>query len=238
MNGLQSKMSASFLIPAVVSAGLIGALAVLGLRPSVSNAASFDCAKAQSSVEKAICKDAELGLLDEQLAAAYKLALTVHPVPSYVKARQRDWLKQRNVYFDPASGTALARLKSDYRARIRQLSATDKLTVYANTTDFKYENGDAVVELYDAGKETRVSVWGGFQIHQQASEDSGKPVYTGCEFEGVVQPGSPVTAVTDEEPFFTVNLEFSGDRVTVLGEDLCQGYGAMPDVLKRVPSRP
>lgn len=221
-----------------VITGIIGGtvLALVGLMPATSTAASFDCAKAQSPVEKAICKDAELGLLDEQLSAAYKLALKVHPLPAYVKARQRDWLQQRNENFEPTSGTAVARLKSDYRIRIRQLSSTEKLTVYANTTEFGI--GDAVVEFYEVGNDTRVSVWGGFVVHRLASEERGEPVYTGCLFEGIVKPGRLVTAVADDDSSLSISFEFSGDRVTVVGEGICEGYGAMPDELRRIPNRP
>ena len=38
-------------------------------------AASFDCAKANSKIEKLICNDNELSLLDEKLNLAYKAAL-------------------------------------------------------------------------------------------------------------------------------------------------------------------
>ena len=36
------------------------------------SAASFDCAKASSKTEKAICTDPELSKLDEDLASSYK----------------------------------------------------------------------------------------------------------------------------------------------------------------------
>lgn len=213
-------------------------VSVVAISVSTSTAASFDCAKAQSKVEKAICNDSELGLLDEQLAAAYKLALKVHPVPGYVKARQRDWLKLRDVYDELPPGELAAQLKKEYRQRIRQLSSTDKLTVYANTTDFKYENGDAVVEFYDVGKDTRISVWGGFTIHRVQSEEMGRDVYTGCEFEGLVQPGSPITAISDDQPVSSIEIEFSGDLVTFPDADFCVGFSGLPEELRKVPGRP
>ncbi|ABC29793.1 uncharacterized protein conserved in bacteria, putative lipoprotein [Hahella chejuensis KCTC 2396] len=49
-------------------------VAILALDGSVSAAASFDCAKASSSVEALICEDDQLSSLDERLAAAYKQA--------------------------------------------------------------------------------------------------------------------------------------------------------------------
>lgn len=55
------------------------------LIPTICFAASFDCTKAKSPVEKAICSDAELGKLDEDLSKVYKDALKEHPVENYVK---------------------------------------------------------------------------------------------------------------------------------------------------------
>ena len=40
-----------------------------------ANAASFDCAKATTLVEKAICGDPQLSVRDDALMAAYKHAL-------------------------------------------------------------------------------------------------------------------------------------------------------------------
>src|ERR1017187_3526619 len=88
-------------------------------------AASFDCAKARSQVEKAICNDPELGKLDEQLAVVYKSALAAHPLPSYVRARQRDWLTSL-----PDADTQ--RLKQEYRSRIAHLTNANPVTVYSD----------------------------------------------------------------------------------------------------------
>ena len=41
--------------------------------PTISFAASFDCKKAKSAVEQAICADAELGKLDVELSQSVNL---------------------------------------------------------------------------------------------------------------------------------------------------------------------
>jgi len=56
-------------------------------------APSFDCAKAQSATEKAICADRELSQSDVQMAAAYARALATE---STTGAEQRAWLKERD----------------------------------------------------------------------------------------------------------------------------------------------
>ncbi len=55
--------------------------------------ASFDCGKAKTLVEHAICSDKQLSILDELLVTSYKKALADSPDPSTLKTAQREWLK-------------------------------------------------------------------------------------------------------------------------------------------------
>jgi len=55
--------------------------------------ASFDCSKAKSETEKAICNDSILSILDEHMALAFSKALK-SPKREYVKKEQRKWLKE------------------------------------------------------------------------------------------------------------------------------------------------
>lgn len=72
--------------------------AALGLQTAVSvlpvNAASFDCAKATTPFEKAICSDAELSKADERLARTYQTAIggLSDAALSAMRADQRAWL--------------------------------------------------------------------------------------------------------------------------------------------------
>ncbi len=61
------------------------------LSTSVS-AASFDCHKAASNIEKLICADKDLSRLDEKLAAAYHNALLSSGNDPAIQADQRRWL--------------------------------------------------------------------------------------------------------------------------------------------------
>jgi len=77
---------------------------------------SFDCAKAQSETEKAICASRTLTELDLSIARVYKLALATE---STTQAEQRAWLKERD-----AACTAGARescLADAMRRRIKTL---------------------------------------------------------------------------------------------------------------------
>lgn len=81
-------------------------------------AASFDCAKAGTKVEKFICGDAELSKLDEELNAAYKAALQDEKQAEYIKQVQKLWMKERNGCADAGC------VRTAYRDRISKLTGT------------------------------------------------------------------------------------------------------------------
>lgn len=56
-------------------------------------AASFNCAKAATVIERAICSSPELSSLDDQLSESYKAALGKAADPEQLKAAQRSWLR-------------------------------------------------------------------------------------------------------------------------------------------------
>lgn len=73
--------------------------AVLASIHCMAGAASFDCTRADSQVEKSICSDSELNGLDEILARNYR-AITSSNVGDgarrAIRFEQRQWLKDRN----------------------------------------------------------------------------------------------------------------------------------------------
>jgi uncharacterized protein YecT (DUF1311 family) len=81
-------------------------------------AASFDCGKAATPVEKTICNDPALSKSDERLAAAFADALKATLNPRALRAGQRQWLLERN---KAADGAAIASL---YETRLGALQAT------------------------------------------------------------------------------------------------------------------
>jgi len=87
--------------------------ALLGMNTAC--AASFDCAKASTKVEKMICKDAELSKLDDELGKDYSEARTKASDPETLKKQQRAWLKMRNSCADTQC------LKGKYSERIKVL---------------------------------------------------------------------------------------------------------------------
>jgi len=74
---------------------LIAVAAALACMSAQSQAASFDCAKAAAKIEKAICSDKELSILDDRMAEAYKKRLTAWQgeITEYVRNDQREFIK-------------------------------------------------------------------------------------------------------------------------------------------------
>jgi len=71
---------------------------------------SFDCAKASTPTENAICSDADLAELDNRLAGAYSKA------SSACKKGQKEWANNRNT-----CSSNIQCLKNSYKSRIQEL---------------------------------------------------------------------------------------------------------------------
>jgi len=84
-------------------------------------AASFNCNKASTKVEKMICADPDLSEADEQLAEAYRNLRKALPKSerALLKRDQRQWLKERNVEFRTCEDPYCYAF---YLVRIEQLS--------------------------------------------------------------------------------------------------------------------
>lgn len=94
---------------------LLGISSIALTLASPTFAASFDCSKAATKVEKTICTDDELSSLDEDMAGLYKKALQTGDA-SGVKAAQKIWLKDRNDCSDAEC------IKDQYNYRISDLA--------------------------------------------------------------------------------------------------------------------
>jgi len=95
--------------------GIVGVIAVSG----TLQAASFDCLKAATNVEKLIFSDPAISQLDSELGAAYKTKIDKAAHKDALKQEQRQWLKtELNTCKD--SGC----LSKAYSQRIAELSAS------------------------------------------------------------------------------------------------------------------
>jgi hypothetical protein len=114
-----------------------------------THAASFDCKKAQSKMEKAICDNPKISKLDEELAESYQAAkgkLSAEAQKVFV-AGQRSWVKflATSCFTDfqakPASKEDAAQcLETEYKARVAGLKSTG--SVVGGFKTYAYFEGD------------------------------------------------------------------------------------------------
>ena len=102
-------------------------LLVLTIAATRTHAQSFDCTKASTTIEAAICGDKSLGELDNTLARAFKEALSRAPdQQGKLIQDERRWLAHREqVCAQPVNGSSaslIACLTNVYMVRINQLS--------------------------------------------------------------------------------------------------------------------
>jgi uncharacterized protein YecT (DUF1311 family) len=97
---------------------------LFGLFTTQANAASFDCKKASTWLEKTVCSNPELSKLDEQMAKAYQDALASLSPKGQKETReyQKRWLKETlpNCKNDKQD-ISVECLKYNYKDRIKQL---------------------------------------------------------------------------------------------------------------------
>lgn len=82
---------------------IFGAIGLIALMTVISGkAASFECAKATSQVERLICSNSELSELDDVMTSAYRKVFDVPNMAEKVRSDQRQWLEKRKSCSDSA----------------------------------------------------------------------------------------------------------------------------------------
>lgn len=107
--------------------------------PMASYAASFDCRKAVSVVEKLICSDKTLSALDDELAEVYRMLrndLDSEKVAALAEA-QRSWIGKRNICKEDR-----ACLKFSYDKRVSELRAFQMMGANAFILGSQAEDSD------------------------------------------------------------------------------------------------
>ena len=128
---------------------------------SGSFAAGFDCSKATTFIEQAICSNKQLSELDDSLAKAYKKSLASQGNAETIKNRQKEWLsKERNACKDVSC------IKNSYDKRLAELTksvatsleAGKEVTIPDNEQwiinsfmPYVSENGIGTADLYVEG---------------------------------------------------------------------------------------
>jgi uncharacterized protein YecT (DUF1311 family) len=116
-------------LPMTMTVRMVSAALLLAL-PLGSHAAGFDCAKASTMVEKAICASPTISALDGQLGDAFRGALANHPGKAdALKLDQRHWLAERDeavaAFLADHPGKPLSADVASYPSRIAFLRGLD-----------------------------------------------------------------------------------------------------------------
>jgi|TARA_B100001059_G_C17824485_1_gene580498 uncharacterized protein YecT (DUF1311 family) len=122
---------------------------------NVITAASFDCNKASTATEHAICDYPELSALDDIMGETYRSAKTSADwlTPIQLKNTQRSWIKSRN-----KCGNKFDCLRDSYVQRLEEISdGVFFLTLGRNFASFVYE-GDPISGI--CPPQTQLSDWG------------------------------------------------------------------------------
>ena len=72
-------------------------------------AASFNCAKAQSPLEKAICSNPTLSAADDELNAVWRSIIKTFPLPAFLRTSQQLWLKDTATCTKAQPGSCVGR---------------------------------------------------------------------------------------------------------------------------------
>ncbi len=127
--GLLLKKSFALLLGFILDKAMKKVIAaIIFMFTATSFATSFDCSKASTSIEKAICLHPELSLLDEQLALAYRLAVTSAIDQGQLRHEQRTWITQVRNKCEDANCLAGA-----YQNRINDLTNNGSRQLLPNT---------------------------------------------------------------------------------------------------------
>lgn len=185
-------------------------LLCLGILPMWSaSAASFDCAKATSPLEKLICENPELDAADSRMGELYKRVSKSFPVKGFVLQTQRLFLSEfplcMTVLADPPitkESVVQSCLKS-INGRISELERYEQARVYGNGGT-KFDAEAIVLFVVEQGGKTSLYSWGSWMPNAYDP----KPFPDGmlCTFESDLIPVPGGFKVSeDDEALITIS---------------------------------
>ena len=107
-----------------------------------ARAATFDCNKASTFVDKVICSDSRLTSMDDQLGRLYKDALAASSDITALKTEQKAWLSSRNQCKD---SDCIMKAYADRISALSAASASAKSGDFTGTYNMKDRGAEGVV---------------------------------------------------------------------------------------------
>lgn len=170
-----------------------------------SHAASFDCRKAATFVEKTICSDDQLSRLDELLMNSYQTTLVNSSDQGAVKALQRSWLANvRNACQDAA---CLKRVYEERLTALKKRAISDTPAASSVTGTYKTLGGELRVQQLPSGR-IKFQVFASYKMN--TGEASGE----------VPLNGDTATYVNREDDCGLV-MKFAASMATVTQSGTC-----------------
>lgn len=181
-------------------------LGVLALIAPTSWAASFDCAKAKSPLEKLICSNPELDAVDARMGEVYKTVSKSFPLQGFIPLNQRMFLSaystcmSNNAGKPESSPAAVKRCVGVVQQRIAELETFGTAKVYADLNG-KYTQDSLAILTYTVQGKSMIRLWGNWMPDAY----NPKPFPNGmiCDIDGQLTPvkGGFVTSNTDDAVF-------------------------------------
>ncbi len=143
---------------------IAGITALMSLASMWTSAASFDCAKARSPLEKFICANPDLDTEDARMGEVFKRLNKSFPLPGFILATQKVFVSgyayclQAAGKSAPAAAT-LNQCLQTVRSRISELETYQSAKVYSNAKA-KFTPEDLAVLVYMANGKERITLWG------------------------------------------------------------------------------
>jgi len=175
----------------------IGIVFCLVLIPS-ARAATFDCDKASTFAEKAICSDSRLTAMDDELGRLYKAALASAPDKTALKSEQKAWLAARDSCQDDAC------IMKAYSDRIASLKGAGNSGV---TGTYTMKGGEVRVQQTKNGK-IKFSVSATHQMN--VGEVSGEAPLSG-----------DAANYADQDSDCALAFKFAGEKLVVSQDGSC-----------------
>jgi hypothetical protein len=141
------------------------ALPILWLVMSNTFAASFNCNKAQTTLEKFICSQDLLNLADEQMGHEFRAVNAAFPLKGFVLTTQKSFIagyptcmldNKGKMVATPATANACLKM---VQARIVELRQYGQSKVYSNATG-KFLPDDLAILIYNNHGESFIWFWG------------------------------------------------------------------------------
>lgn len=213
----------------MIHRAFLSAVAILVLGMNTSFAASFDCAKAQSPLEKFICSNLQLNSSDEQMGHTFKEVNASFPLHGFVVLTQRRFIAEYpNCMLDergktvatPATANACLQM---VQLRIAELRQYGQSKVYSNAKG-KFTQEDLAVLITTSGAKSQIKFWGNWMpdAYQPAPFPEGRL----CDFEAELIPdkGGFKTDQTDD-----VIISISDSTVQLSGFISCSPRTGIAD---------